>query len=421
MSRDRIKEELENALRDLRSASHTNPSAPEPNSIHRPLIRRHLRSQPLVSLLETLPGYAQQTDIVLTSGMGWTGFSPAIAAPKLLEVAEERGPEGALEWIERVLRTETAEALWVAALSGVTVEDTFTLWDGVEITPFENVPNSSYKEAVLQEASMSPWHWGFGQGLTAALIKRVTVSPVLRLASETGDNKTSAKSEPGDAATRTWMQTYSSLTSICRALTLIGPSSPAIDSIWLQFIDPDLQKATLGARSIPGQELRRMAGDASRLVTPADSRTIEAYFSLQAEVREKVDVSLDRLNQAIRRRTVGDKAIDTAIALEALLAKEGEKSEILYRLGLRAALILGGDLSTRRTNRNLIKAFYTLRSRVAHGEAAPATIKVPGQGAVPSIELAESAVKLCGELLNTLIRHGELPDLEDLELQGGFA
>lgn len=87
---------------------------------------------------------------------------------------------------------------------------------------------------------------------------------------------------------------------------------------------------------------------------------------------KSLGVALRRLQLMVEQERSSDRMLDIFIILEALLL-QGEKSEIAYRLALRAAHFAGDDRASRAAVRKMVKDGYDLRSRIAHGAASSGT------------------------------------------------
>lgn len=61
------------------------------------------------------------------------------------------------------------------------------------------------------------------------------------------------------------------------------------------------------------------------------------------------------------------EAVEVVTALEALITKKEEVEGLTYRLGMRAANLLGRDADERKNIFRQVKQFYGLRSRIVHG------------------------------------------------------
>lgn len=107
--------------------------------------------------------------------------------------------------------------------------------------------------------------------------------------------------------------------------------------------------------------------------------------------------------------------MEISIALETLLADGG--TENTYKIGLRAALLLGGDVAIRQKNRAIVGGAYVMCSALVHSGAVPHEIKVPRLGKMPADEIAKRAAAICGEVILRIIERGHTPEWFDFELQ----
>ena len=79
-----------------------------------------------------------------------------------------------------------------------------------------------------------------------------------------------------------------------------------------------------------------------------------------------------------------------------------------YKLGLRAALLVGGSAVDRIEIKDIVKNFYDARSKVVHGSAAGKNLAVIDQG-----------LDICARVLRRMVEIGREPDWSKLELSGG--
>jgi len=114
---------------------------------------------------------------------------------------------------------------------------------------------------------------------------------------------------------------------------------------------------------------------------------------------------------------LADAFLDLGIALEVLLGKKDEKSEVAYRLRTRGAILRGGDGTRRVRTSAVLNAVYDARSQVAHGGAL-GSMKVSGRGSVPAPELFREAALVTQELIQIVIKQGAIPDWDRLVLGG---
>ena len=104
----------------------------------------------------------------------------------------------------------------------------------------------------------------------------------------------------------------------------------------------------------------------------------------------------------------GDKAIDGAIAMEAIFLADG-KPELTYRLRVRAARFLGTSIKEREMISASIKDFYDLRSAIVHGSK-------DASGIVGAGEIVEAGLNYVQSAARRICEAGEMPDWGALEL-----
>lgn len=101
-----------------------------------------------------------------------------------------------------------------------------------------------------------------------------------------------------------------------------------------------------------------------------EAKKIHNHFSnLATNIQKKLFVPLDRLNKAIRRTDIVDKAIELGIAMDAVFLEK--EKELTYKLKLRAALLLGKNFLERKKIMGLFKILYDLRSKAVHDGHIP--------------------------------------------------
>ena len=113
----------------------------------------------------------------------------------------------------------------------------------------------------------------------------------------------------------------------------------------------------------------------------------------------------------IGRMQTQDMILDCAIALEILYKLDG--SELSYKLGTRAAYLLGNTPQERMAIFNKIKDFYKIRSAIVHGNRKHNNLT------------SEKLEKVCADgqalvhdTLSNLLQRGNFPDWEQLVVEG---
>jgi len=207
---------------------------------------------------------------------------------------------------------------------------------------------------------------------------------------------------------------------IILCLALLGPTAVVRLDGWFQYNDEALndlsQAGSFSSFSIDGAlQPSYLRAPPNEVEVVTAKSLVRAYFKLRGHSLDKVRRSLDRLNQAMRRLSPGDAAIDLSIALEALIT-DGGHGEHTWKVGLRSALLSGGDLKTREETRRIIKEIYNLRSPVMH----EGYIKKAKEAEAP--ELIKQGIARCASVISQVIRRGHVPkdnEWSEFELSGG--
>jgi hypothetical protein len=204
---------------------------------------------------------------------------------------------------------------------------------------------------------------------------------------------------------------FGAIVDAARAFTLADSAAPVVGHAWTEFVEPELMWAEVGRT----WSIARFEGPTADKLLKVDDEALawtERYFQLEEQSRRSVEIALDRLNLARRRRSPGDRAIDGGICLEALLGDDSSQ-ELTYKLQVRAALLLGGDIAERQKIRQIVKDFYTVRSKVVHGRA-----RKP-KDLLPDSQRASEGLEICARAVRAVVQRKSRPDFAVWELTGG--
>lgn len=334
---------------------------------------------------------------VLTPGGAWGALRPGFVAPLLMGVALERGPTEAVTWLTKFLTTTRSSVRLVTEVRGVAAPPGGLRVGDVDFCPWLGQPDSptslflqrSYGAYAIPMPPPPPPSVAI---LTMPDIQ-VGGSP-----KEMGDPERQLRVDQARAAV---VRTMLALTAV-----LDGPWSTG--RAWVDFVDPDLQAAGFGYSWMASiREAPDPFGAAE--LSPAHATFANGYLALRGDFSRKVDIASTRLNLARRKLQLGDKAVETSIALEALLGDDN--FDLSYKLRLRAALLIGGNAAERREVMDTIKAFYTVRSKVVHGKEPSANPN--------SASTVSRAVEICAAIIRRLVEYGRAPDWPSFELSGG--
>lgn len=93
----------------------------------------------------------------------------------------------------------------------------------------------------------------------------------------------------------------------------------------------------------------------------------ESFENLSPNLRDSLFIPMSRLRSAMTEfKDFADAAIDLGIALESILIKSDESTEITYRISMRGARLLGKTLDERLDLKKKLTKIYGMRSKAAH-------------------------------------------------------
>jgi len=296
---------------------------------------------------------------------GYSGFHANEASIALTRrVLRGETPEQAVGWLDRILTTSRGSGIGVLAVCGIQITSPLELGLGVSLLPFSSVPDSSTKRWFSQPRDPTAFPGfvssPFATAPKVALICPHVVSPFLYPIKQ---GEPPGQTEP--------LKIQSLLDDARLALSLVGPSCPVSAGYWFQFDDPDLADASFyGGVTISYQEVLPLGLTRDVDLDSAEAKRVtSAFLALGEPLKATLRLALRRFNQALRRPPHGDRALDLAISLESLLVDGA--GENTYKMGLRAALLLGGPIERRREVRAVVGALYTLRSALIHDGVLP--------------------------------------------------
>ena len=305
---------LENALRQMgNDARPESAGSSLPPHIQEGLINQKL-SKEVLRVLERQEEFAGGQARMINSMHGFFGFQSHIVARLLVSEARRRqSADSAVQWLQKVLHTERGEGILVRALWGVNPTRGVRLPGGVDFLPFQSLPSSRQKEMLTTDASSPTWRFAVPSfawsSPTAALITRVEVRPFLVDISKEQDPST--KHRPDDLSRLDDIR-------LCLALALAEPTVLIPGPSWFQYLDPDLETALdAAATSFSHQEIVALGGREAIDFDPSSaSDLVQAFMALDPKLKRRVRTALQRLHQALIRRSPADRAVELSIALD---------------------------------------------------------------------------------------------------------
>lgn len=318
-------------------------------------------------------------------------LAPSIVAMVLFKSLRKRGAEGTLKWLHELFTIETVDSRRCAELIGVKIGQKLTLSNGVNLVPFDEMRSSWHADG-LRHANSFPR--SFMASFPYDVVGMYQVAS-LKFSSDTS----------------TYGGDYQDFTETSLAVTVAAGCAAVLGAAWSEYEDTDYADVEIGWSHKPALYEGRLPQFQEITLDESHLEDINRFLQLTGRVKKACLMASARLDFARRRITAGDSAIDLATAFEALLATNDERSEITYRLKLRAAIILGDSLEERENIFRQMGELYKLRSKVVHGTLSTTSNSTDSA-------TVQWATGVCSRLLTLVVRAGRMPDLQKLVLIG---
>lgn len=409
MDSTRISKALAEAVQSDPSKSLSSLPEDLVRALPRDLVREIEGGELLTPLLSQEPPFNEGGSLLSDGAGGGLGFHGPDATRYLVRRVQQQGQtcDEAVADLQAVLSADNAECLTVLALWGTKVDAPIDLGENVTLVPFASIPDSATKSWIK---GASDHHVGHGYvptlfrtSPTCALCYGFTASPVwIRGNAAMPDPKRPVPSEQ--------------LREVALALALVGPCSPVSGPSWTQYLDPRIEEAKSGVMMSTTlmDVVPHTFGETVRLQPELVREVVGDYLSTSGGVRVRLQRSLTRFNRAMRWHDSGDKALDLAIALEALLTDDA--GENTFKTALRAGLLMEGSTSERTRARAIVSAVYSVRSAVVHDGVTPIHVKVSGSGKEPTEAVVKEATTMAAGVLRRIARDGQIPDWRQFDL-----
>ena len=205
------------------------------------------------------------------------------------------------------------------------------------------------------------------------------------------------------------------------ALVALIPSAIWEHSYWTEFTDPDINTLVMKADKAKPTIDIVPSFTRSREIKKEDFDSVitylKKYLNLNKDTKNKINIALSRLNNALKRKDTGDCAIELGIALESLLSGD-EKSEITDRDRVRGSKFLGGDLQEKSKNSDILKHCYSIRSEMVHNGSLKEN-KMYSVGHTEKMDgdsICREASKICAALIRKIVDQGNIPNWPEFDI-----
>lgn len=352
-------------------------------------------AQKLAQDLRAISDFCVIADKFVLSDFGGGGspVSPYLAV-NLLHILAYQGIEHSVQWLDKIIHLETADAAQIQLIHGIKVDEPIAVTDTISLIPFRDIPDGRIKSS---EIARSYWDrrrvFQIDRPPSSALIERVTVSPVFK------DSIATAHQERNPRKT---------LARMANALALIRPSAVILGTAWMQYLDPEAHQMVFGHMGAPEDPEVRPKWMMDIDISACDLELLRVLAKLPEEFLSRIDLALERFAAATRRRGIGDQAVDACIALENLLGSGTRTGNITADLRKGTDLVLCSmSAKERKHYRNAVLRLYDLRSRFVH-TGYPSLSPDIGAQRLPSL-VAEQGLAAAAKLIMEIIVSGGIP------------
>lgn len=362
----------------------------------------HALSKMLPDAAAEDPSFFGMTVKAIQSNNGYCGFYPKfIGLPLLRRAIDDRSPESAIAWLLKVLHTTSASGKTFHALWGAPVDSTIQLTDNVRLVPLADLPDCWVKQWLAETAQRhdeSPIQTLLDYTPPqSALVLEQHIDPFIGSGEQAGSND--------------YLSNHEMLEDITLALTIVGRRVSLVAAYWFLFDDPDLERARIG--SMRGGLLHEILPTSSdySVVDAADAiHIVNAYIGLNEGTRAHIRVALQRLSLALRRRNLGDKAVELAVAFESLLG-DNANNEMTHKITTRSVRLVGGSGDVRKKNSVLMKKAYEIRSKLVHtGSSNPNKKYAVIEEQLSGSEVIDQCIDFCIQVIRKIVLMGHMPD-----------
>lgn len=343
--------------------------------------------------------------------MLYSGGSGPVIAPSLFaihifrkaEKDEGKGISEAADWLLRLLATRRTTGVFKAAIWGASIDREIRLHDGSRIMPFAAVSDTHMKRRILERATTcydgSAW-----------LAHNYFDAPRLVLEKEVPDF-------PYIGIDGAAFQKISDLQFEARDLWLFVEAAlvghPLAVGCWFEYADQELD--INGWQNSLAWLLPEVPPRVASF-TPVGGATvqdrIQRFDALPGELQSRLLRSMERFTLSQCRSKLVDRILDLELAFEIAVSGPGRDfAPMGWKVSVRSAQLIGGELNVRQTNRDLINDLFRLRSAATHGSDLSRRDEREIDATV------RRGLTAYQQLLDSFLALGRLPDWSALELE----
>ncbi|TAN63297.1 hypothetical protein EPN18_02765 [bacterium] len=356
-------------------------------------------------------------NILFNFGSMWKAVPQEQLLRWVLYTASKQGSEKTIKKLNDFLSMDYTPATEVLAVSGIEVEDEISLPEGCRLLPFSQLPLSLSKD-LLDPPNLKLERFNQLTGVSNHVLQRFHKPPTAAIIRKIQLTPKYIKNEEFPLTNYQGEQTKIDLFELCECLTIIGKCAAQPVGHWHDMEGwVPIQWLTGGCYFPPLDNINSIMYKIPATQTSEVSSLCRDFFNLKSDVREKLRVPIQRLNQSRRRQNLADKAIDVGVSFESLfLGDRLYNEQISFTFRLRGAWFLGRDKQERLNLINIFNKMYECRSISVHTGKLDATIKVKGRVQIETKKFLEEADALCVSSIKKIIHSGKFPNWDEIIL-----
>lgn len=370
-----------------------------------------------------------QSGIIFILGNFDIGYPLTSLLEQLLRIAIGRGIGEAVSVFDRCTEDTSGSYQYVVLLQGITLEAEIQVFEGIRLVPLPN--STSDLPHYLANLSFSPV--GMSKyslpGKTLLIIDHsispifhkpvpitITVQEYLDQVNYMFQAKVNSADFPNFEKEDFYEKFFQALSFACNVPVQIALKWQFLaEDEFFNLTRKEVSWMTQG-HDIEPFGISIEAGEAE---IDEAKRLYGILFNPDSTVGEKLRIPIDRWVRSKTDKDPVDKIIDLGIAFEALYLSEiKEKTELSFRLRLRAAWHLGENEEDRKALMKEFREIYDWRSYVVHTGKLPNKKKKTPFTLEEVKQFIERAQDLCRESIMMILDDGKFPDWNSLILGG---
>lgn len=353
-------------------------------------------------------------------GVGFTGGYPLDSLLKqLLKIAIGHGIERAVWDFDRGTENAQASFQYIALLEGIRVEAEIQVFEGIRLVPLpvstSDLSNYLPDRVIFERSELS--FLGKTLLIIDAFMFPIFHKPLPQQFQ--GDDRSFQVEVTGGKFPKFKVDDF--YEKFCQALSFVCNTAVQISLKWT-FLARDVlfNLNTLGEGGITQYYNADPFGNFTMVgKTQIDEakKLYRALVKLDSNVREKLQIPIDRWIKSKTSQTAVDKVIDLGIAFEAIyLSDISEPTELSFRLRLRASWFLGKDKAYRQELMKYFSKIYEWRSKAVHTGKLPNKTKRTPYTPDEAEAFIAKAQDLCRDSIIKILEAGRFPDWNGLIL-----